>query len=189
MSWKAFRRSSKAVVVMIRKDASVMKAVLVVGVIAICVALGTSALGTGAEKSLDKDAARLLELHREMLAAHRDNDVDRLLAVEPDEVVSVSRGEVRFPPKDERYALFKEYLESTEFEEYRDLIDPIVRVSEDGTLGWLICQVKIAGTRTLDNDEQVRVDSVWAWIELYEKKNGRWYRVGDVSNVKPVDSE
>jgi hypothetical protein len=71
--------------------------------------------------------------------------------------------------------------------------DDIVRVSDDGTLGWLIAQVEIIGTQAADqaagDDERVRIDSVWAWIELYEKKDGRWYRVGDVSNVRPRDME
>jgi hypothetical protein len=90
-----------------------------------------------------------------------------------------------FETKSERIPRFKEYLDNTEFDEYRDLIDPIVRVSDDGTLGWVIAQVKVAGTRNYDSGESKVFDSVWAWIELWEKRDGRWYRLGDVSNVKP----
>ena len=76
---------------------------------------------------------------------------------------------------------------------YRDLIDPIVRVSKDGTSGWLIAQVEIMGTRAAGgekaNGERTRFHSVWAWIELYEKRDGRWYRVGEVSNVRPREGD
>ena len=60
------------------------------------------------------------------------------------------------------------------------MVDPVVRVSDDGTLGWVICQVKIAGSQ---GDESF--SSVWAWIELYAKVDGTWKRVGNVSNRRP----
>jgi ketosteroid isomerase-like protein len=131
------------------------------------------------------DVEAILKMHKDVIDAHKNNDVDALFAIEAEEIVRVSRGEVLYPSKKDRFARFKWYFEHTEFEEYRDLVEPIVRVSEDGTLGWLIAQVKIVGTQTDDDGEQSRIDSVWAWIELYEKKNGRWYRTGDVSNLRP----
>lgn len=165
-----------------------MRAVVIIGILGIAVLSTSPALGTGPEDQPRGDVEQILELHKAVLDAHKAGDVDGLLAAEPGEIVSVSRGEVLFPTKSERVRSFERYLKSTEFEEYRDLIDPIIRVSEDGTLGWLIAQVKIPGTQA-GNEERVRIDSVWAWIELYEKRNGRWYRVGEVSNVKPRDKD
>jgi hypothetical protein len=63
----------------------------------------------------------------------------------------------------------------------------VVTVSDDGTLAWLVCQVRIEGTRTPPSGEPRPVDSTWAWIELYEKREGEWVRVGNVSNMKPVE--
>ena len=85
----------------------------------------------------------------------------------------------------QRVPQFEEYLQNTEFDEYRDLIDPIVRVSADGTLGWLICQVEMVGTYKGMSGDDAKLDAVWAWVELYEKRDGRWLRVGEVSNVRP----
>jgi hypothetical protein len=164
-----------------------MRAVLIVGIIGILGVAVVSALptvGTGPGDRRHSDVEQILLLHKAVLDAHKAGDVDGLLAAEPDEIVSVSRGEVSFPKKSERVRNFERYLQITEFEEYRDLIDPIVRVSDDGTMGWLIAQVKISGTQP-GREERVRIDSVWAWIELYEKRGGRWFRVGEVSNVKP----
>lgn len=155
---------------------------VVIAVAAICLTATPGASGT---PTSTKDADVLLELHQELINAHLDKDVDKLLAPEPDKVVRVGRGEVVFEAKAERIPRFKDYLENTEFEIYEDLIDPIVRVSEDGTLGWVIAQVRVAGTRTYDAGESKKFDTVWAWIELWEKRDGRWYRIGDVSNVKP----
>lgn len=151
-------------------------------IIALFLSLGFGAAVSGQS---DKDAEEILRLHRDLIDAHKGKDVSKLLAPEPDRVFSVSRGEVIYQTKAERISQFTRYLESTEFEEYRDLIDPIIHVSDDGTLGWLIAQVKVAGTRTVDGGADQSFESVWAWIELFEKRDGRWYRIGDVSNVRP----
>jgi len=166
-----------------------MKKLLLTWIFAI--AAGSLALAprvTEGEPS-NTDVDEMLRLHSEVLEAHRNDEVDRWLASESDEIIMVSRGEVLFPSKDERKPHIESYLKNTVFEQYEDLIEPIVRVSDDGTLGWLIAQVKIVGTRDNSDGETVPINSVWAWIELYEKKNGRWFRVGNVSNVKPQDSQ
>ncbi len=134
------------------------------------------------------DAAQILILHKELLQAHLRNDAQGVLAAEPGQIVVVSRGEVLFPSKAERLTQYREYLAGVEFSEYRDLVEPLVRVSQDGTLAWLIVQVKIAGSQLDRQGGKKAFDSVWAWIELYEKRDGRWFRVGEVSNAKPSGS-
>jgi hypothetical protein len=131
------------------------------------------------------DADRILAIHEELLKSHLENDPEGVLTSEADGVVVVSRGEVLFPTKSERMVQFTRYLDRVEFERYRDVIPPLVRVSEDGTLGWLIAQVAIAGGYKGEDGERIPIESTWAWIELYEKRDGRWFRVGEVSNEKP----
>jgi hypothetical protein len=60
--------------------------------------------------------------------------------------------------------------------------EPIVSVSADGTLGWVVVQVRARGVQ---GDAKEPLAFVSAWIELYEKRKGRWVRVGNVSNFKP----
>jgi hypothetical protein len=47
----------------------------------------------------------------------------------------------------------------------------------------VICQVEAAGTQKVEGKE-VPISFVSAWIELYEKREGNWRRVGNVSNFK-----
>ena len=159
--------------------------------VTVCVILFTAVCSLAfilkAEDEPNEDVEEVLKLHGELLESHMKYDAHGVLAAEPDDIVVVSRGEVLFPSKVERIFQYEQYLKSTEFKEYRDLIRPIVRVSDDGTLGWLIAQVRIVGTRSRSNGEKTPIDSVWAWIELYEKRDGRWFRVGEVSNVKSQD--
>lgn len=131
----------------------------------------------------DDDAAHLLALHQKSLEAHLASDVEMLLADEADDFVVVSRGNISHPTKAQRREFLGPYLQRTKFEEYRDSVEPIVRVSNDGTLGWVIVQVTARGTQQTAQGPQP-LTFVSAWISLYEKRNGRWMRTGNVSNFR-----
>ena len=138
-----------------------------------------------AEHDQHADEQELLRLHEAVLAAHRNNDLDSWMQDEADHYVMVNRGEVLHPDKEVRRAQLQPYLNSTTFTKYADVIPPQVRVSRDATLGWVIAQVQIVGTRQMSDGTSLEFDDTWAWIELYEKQDGRWLRIGNVSNHKP----
>jgi len=133
--------------------------------------------------SSETDRQALLALHREVLDGHLASDA-RWLASEPEDYVVANRGEITRPSLEERRKRFGSYLGTTRFASYRDLVPPVVNVSRDGTLGWVICQVGAEGTQSSDGKEQP-LSFVSAWIELYEKRDGAWRRVGNVSNFRP----
>ncbi|MCP3981786.1 MAG: hypothetical protein GY716_20990 [bacterium] len=123
------------------------------------------------------DREILLRMHRDVLRFHVENDLDGWMAHESEHYVSANGGEITHPSIAERRARLQPYLDATTFTEYRDLVEPEVRISNDGTLGWVVCQVQVTG---LQGDDEFT--SVWAWIELYEKRDGDWKRIGNVSN-------
>ncbi len=148
------------------------------------VVLGSSArseepaLGTPASSEREQ----LLALHQEVLEAHLDSDIDRLMEAEAEESVVANRGEIGLPSPDERRSRLGPYLAATNFTVYRDMVPPVVRVSEDGTLGWVIAQVEAVGTQRSASGEPGDIRFQSAWIELYAKHGGVWKRVGNVSN-------
>jgi hypothetical protein len=133
------------------------------------------------------DEAQLLKIHKDLLQSHLRADLDSWLASESDEYVVANRGEVTHPTKRERAGRIGPYLKRTKFREYRDLIQPVVRVSKDDSMAWLIAQVKASGVQVTDNGKEEPIEFISAWIELFEKKDGRWMRVGNVSNFKPTE--
>ena len=144
----------------------------------ICLAQGSWAFGVA------KDVDVLRSLHEKVLRAHRQSDVELLLEDEAPDTVVANRGEITRPTLDERRRRLGAYLTRTSFREYRDLIEPVVSVSDDGTLGWLVVQVQARGTQMTEEGKKEPVEFVSAWIELYRKKDGRWWRVGNVSNFQ-----
>jgi hypothetical protein len=137
--------------------------------------------------SLFSDTAReleLLKLHQKALDAHLKSNIAMLLEDESDEYVVVSDGEVSHPSKKEREAFLGPYLRATRFETYKDLIPPIVQISADERLGWVIAQISAKGVQKKADGSDGNLEFVCAWIELYENKEGRWMRIGNVSNFK-----
>jgi len=154
---------------------------------AICILLAILAFHLTAFAQSKSAEDELIKMHQDLLQFHLKGDVDSWLATESDQYVVANRGEVTYPSKKDREARIGPYLKRTKFKEYRDLIAPVVRVSKDGSLAWLIAQVKASGVQTADDGKQQPLEFTSAWIELFERKDGKWIRVGNVSNFKPPD--
>jgi hypothetical protein len=146
-------------------------------VAAICLACAPSS-------RVEADRDLLRALHEKVILAHRQSNVETILEDEGADYVVANRGEVTRPTLEERRERLGSYLRRTTFSEYRDVTDPVVTISSDGSLGWVIVQVRATGIQTTESGEKEPVEFVSAWIELYEKRQGRWLRVGNVSNFK-----
>lgn len=130
-------------------------------------------------------AAELRVLHEKVLRAHRESNVEILLEDEATDYVVANRGEITRPTLQQRRERLGGYLKASKFSEYKDLVDPVVSVAADSTLGWVVVQVSARGTQLTNQGEAVPIEFVSAWIELYEKRGGKWFRTGNISNFKP----
>ena len=152
-----------------------------IAVLAACAVLALTSCVTAPGDVAD-DRAALLALHEEAMEAHRKSDVDLLLRADADDFVLVNRGEISHPSLAQRRQVLGPYLQGVRFSEYIDTAAPVVHVSADSRTGWLIAQVRAQGTQVAGAGRSLQFES--AWIELYEKREGRWRRVGNVSNFK-----
>jgi hypothetical protein len=129
--------------------------------------------------------AEIRELHRRDIQAHLEKDAAYLAKPTSPDYVSVSNGEVQPMDANRMERLLSEYLTATEFSEYGDVEDPIVGVSRDGSFGWAIFRVRVAGTRSMPDGSCRVFDTLWAWITLYERSGDEWLRLADVSTNRP----
>lgn len=129
--------------------------------------------------------SEILAIHRAYIEAHLNHDVDFFVCDFPDDFVSISRGEISHPTREEFRAMLSRYLNNVTFSEYRDLCEPSVRFSKDGSLAWLTMQVKVTGTLR-HNETEYNLDDIWAGMMLYEKREGKWTWIAEVSNFKPA---
>lgn len=138
------------------------------------------------QSSPDFDALRkeILDLHKATINAHWQKDVEFFIKDMAKDYLFVQNGEIQRPQKDEITTKMSDYLNNTTFTEYRDLQQPSIGFSKDGSVAWSIVQVKVAGKRTMDDGTERDLDFTCAWITLYERQEDKWIRVAEVSNFK-----
>ena len=133
----------------------------------------------------EADREALLRRHALGREAHFRTDPDLLLEGGSEEFVSVSGGKIsRVTPAGQR-KFFGEYFKDATYHEWDDLEPPIVKVSDDGTMAWVITRTKVRRAQKDASGAAKEGGFVYAGIMLYEKRDGQWIRVGNVSTFEP----
>jgi hypothetical protein len=128
---------------------------------------------------LAAEKASLLEMHRRAVRAHIELNAEYLAGTQGDEMVSVSSGKISRRSTEDTRKFFTGYFKGATYTQYEDAEPPVVRVSDDGSMGWLITRVRVK--RVQDGKEQ---SFVYAGLMTYEKRNGEWIRVGNASTFE-----
>ena len=138
------------------------------------------------ETKIDFDLLKeeILSLHKASIAAHLEKNIPFFTQDVSDDFVTVSRGEISKPTKEETNIMFTNYLENTEFSEYRDLQEPIIGFSKDGSMAWSIVQVKGIGKRKIEDGTIADLDFVSSWMMLYERQGDKWVKLVNASSFK-----
>ena len=125
---------------------------------------------------LAAEKAALLELHQAEIRAHIERDPDALAANHGDDFVSASRGRISRSSKEQTREFFTRYFEGASYPQYEDAEPPIVRVSDDASMAWILSRTRVR--RVHGGSEEA---FVYAGIMAYEKRDGRWIRVANAS--------
>lgn len=151
-----------------------------------CVAIHAllAAASSAEGQSLERERAELLRLHRNDREAHFRTDVALLQDRTPPVMISVSNGQVRRVPKADQRQFFTEYFRGATYEEWDDLEEPIVRVSNDATMAWIITRLRVRRVKRDADGTERREGFVYAGIMTYEKVGGRWMKVANVSTAE-----
>jgi ketosteroid isomerase-like protein len=138
---------------------------------------------------LDSLRAEILELHRSFIHAHLAKDAASIARPTSPDYLSVANGTVTQMDAQQVEEMLSGYLDATEFSVYRDVEDPIIGISRDGSVAWTVVQVRVGGTSSMPDGSEQAFDTVWAWISLYQRDGDRWLRMVDVSTNRPFDED
>lgn len=133
------------------------------------------------------DMAEIMRMHELQKTAHLTYDAELLLGDSPEPPVTLSRGNVIRNTRVEDLARFKNYFSSFNFLEWEDIVPPIIKISKDGTIATKIVQKRVRGTRKGSNADTAIQHTVYAWLEVLEKIDGRWRLTTIASTDKPGD--
>jgi len=108
--------------------------------------------------------------------AHMNRDVDLLLSLSDEDVVTIDGGQVTKPTRAESRARFQKYFHAVRFRKWDDMAPPEIRVSRDGSLATVIAkkEVVIVPADAPDGPEE---RTVFAWMETWERRGCRYVLV------------
>ncbi|MGH7452189.1 MAG: DUF4440 domain-containing protein [bacterium] len=129
----------------------------------------------------EKVKAELIELHRQDRQAHFNRDATAVAASLAPEMISVRAGEVWSASRDENRQRFERYFRCAEFAEWDDLMPPIIHVSPDGQMAWMIVRVKVKYDWADSTGKESPEEYISAWLSVYEKRGGKWQHVANAS--------
>jgi ketosteroid isomerase-like protein len=158
-----------------------------VGARVLCVTACAGALGLGCARPVDLEAERaeLLRLHEEQRVAHLNADADLLISAQADDFVDIGDGRIDRPGREANRARFQDYLDSVEFLEWDDISPPVIRISADASMAYVIVHKRVRLIREGDDQEE---HTVYAWLETYEKRAGEWRLTTVASTDRPGES-
>jgi hypothetical protein len=133
---------------------------------------------------LEKEKAELLEIHKADRRAHFSTDVELLLSRSSDDFITVSEGKVYRVKRAKSKAMFEEYFRDATYHEWDDLEPPIVSVSNDASMAWMIVRTKVSRSQKNSMGQVKKESFVYAGIMTYEKRDGKWVRVANVTTLK-----
>jgi hypothetical protein len=132
----------------------------------------------------EKEKAELLRLHKSDREAHFRTDVDLLQESAPEEFIAVSDGKIYRTTKADGRKRFAEYFRGAKYYEWDDVEEPIVRISKDGSMAWMITRVRVRRAQKDAAGKEQEQKFIYAGIMTYEKRAGRWMRVANVSTFE-----
>lgn len=154
---------------------------------ALCFVFGNVAHGDALSQSrvdLERERAELLQMHRNDREAHFKTNVDLLLDRTPAELIYVRDGKITRRSKLSMRDSLSGYFRDVKYYEWDDIEPPVVHISQDATMGWMITTVRVRRTQATSTAPET-VEFVYAGITTYEKQGGRWMEVANVSTFEP----
>jgi hypothetical protein len=146
-------------------------------------------LGIGAcdaAVDLESDRAELLRLHDQARIAHLEERVD--LMAFPESLMQVSRGAVSVRSRAENEERFRAYFDRSTFQEWDDIAPPLIRISPDGRMAYVVVQKRVRLTAPDSAGVPRPEHVVFAWVEIYEKRDSRWTLTLVASTDRPGDA-
>ena len=80
---------------------------------------------------------------------------------------------------------FQNYLNNSTFLEWDDITPPVIKVSDDATLGYVLVHKKVRLLAKDENGKEQEETEIFAWIETYQKIKGKWKLTAVVSTNTP----
>lgn len=124
--------------------------------------------------SLAEEKEKILALHNAQKKYHFEKDSIAFVNQLSENFVSVNKGKITTPQKEETLRRYNGYFSSVDFIEWDDVSDPIIKFSEDGTMAYTIVDKIVKVQYTDKKNKKVEGQTHFAWTAIYKKYGDSW---------------
>jgi Tetratricopeptide repeat len=140
--------------------------------------------GPGARIDLEAARRELLDIHEADRRAHFTTDAVLLGTTAGESFLTVSRGKLETVTAAGERRMFEGYFRGARYEAWDDLEPPVVHVSDDGSMAWIVSRVRVKRTEPGADGQPRERAFVYAGIMTYARRDGRWTRTANVSTFE-----
>lgn len=140
----------------------------------ICLILPFLLTGCDIKTDISNDYKQLVQLQRQQREAHINKNADLLVSMFSKDFISIDSGSINRPTREESRNRFQAYFDNVEFIAWDNIEDPVIRISSDGTMAYIIVQKSVHLKIPSAGGEASESKNVFAWMETWEKRNGEW---------------
>ena len=137
---------------------------------------------------VDRDRAAILRLYETTRQGHLEGDAAKLLAQYAQRWDDLRDGTVVIRSIDEEFRRITELLVGTRFLAWDDVSPPRIELSRDGTMAWLLGEIRARAIQTQEDGSEREIAYRCAWLQVYEQRGGQWSAIVNAPSVQ-VESE
>lgn len=143
-------------------------------IFSIIILIASLAPGFNQGVDLEKERAELLRLQSLERKAHFDKDAKLLVSMFAADFINVNAGKITRPSKEQSIERLQSYFDRSAFIEWDDISPPTIRISNDASMAYVIVHKRVRLRARDDKGVLKEEQTIFAWMETYEKKNGKW---------------
>ena len=136
------------------------------------------------KQDLEKNRQEIVRLLQQERKAHFANNVDLFISEFADSMISVNKGKVTIAGPVENRKRIEPYFNSVKFIRWDDVAEPIIRISEDGSLAYAVVQKQVILTYPDTLGKPFYDTTNYAWTSIYRKQKGEWKVEANISTTQ-----
>jgi hypothetical protein len=137
---------------------------------------------------IERDKAAILDLYETTRRGHLEGDAALLLAQYAPQWDDLRSGSVVARTIDGERARIAGQLTGMRYLAWDDVAPPRVEVSADGTMAWLLGEIRARAVQTLPDGSEREIAYRCAWLQVYARRDGRWEAIVNAPLVQ-LESE
>lgn len=133
---------------------------------------------------LEQEKAAILKSYETSLQAHIQQDARAFLAEYASQWYDVRNAGVRLRTQEEAAPRIGQYFKTTSFQEISQIAPPVIHVSQDASMAWMIGHISVRATRIQPDGTEQDFSFRCAWVSIFEKSGNEWAQVVDAPSFQ-----